>query len=185
MPIKINRYRYAGNGYQSVDKSFRHSSRSDKRRLNKPLIKLPPELLQFGRPSGLLDSKLQPSFSLPWLIRLTDCELHVLGQPKFQAWLVSASNVDCGTGCIIHFASWVCISSIIFSSATLHSSPAHRSPTTTCLGGFTAWVIPAQTVGTPPAILSAYAIYSTPSHLRRKSCRCGLAPSTAAPPTIK
>src|SRR5690625_3644538 len=185
MAIEINRCRYAGNGYQSVDKSFRHSSRSDKRRLNSPWIKLPPELLQFGRPSGLLDSKLQPSFILPWLISLTDCDLQVLGQPRFHAWLVKASKVDCGTGWVMHFASWVCISSIIFSSATLHSSPVHRSPTTTFRGGLTALVMPAQTVGTPPASLSAYATYSTPSHLRRKSCKCGLAPSTAAPPTIK
>src|SRR5690625_4114799 len=147
MAIKINRYRYAGNGYQSVDKSFRHISRSDSRRLNSPWIKLPPELLQFGRPSGLFESKLQPSFSLPLLISFTDCELHVLGQPKFHAWLVSASKVDWGTGWVIHFASWVCISSIIFSSATLHSSPVHRSPPTTFLGGFTALVIPAQLVG--------------------------------------
>src|SRR5699024_6243723 len=172
-------------GHSAYCKSFRHSSRSDKRRLNSPWIKLPPELLQFGRPSGLLDSKLQPSFILPWLISLTDCELHVLGEPKFQGWLVSASKVGWGTGWVMHFASWACISSITFSSATLHSSPVQRSPTTTFLGGLTALVMPAHTVGTPPASLSAYAMYSTPSHLRRKSCRCGLAPSTAAPPTIK
>src|SRR5690625_7358042 len=90
MAIEINRCRYAGNGYQSVDKSFRHSSRSDKRRLNSPWIKLPPELLQFGRPSGLFESKLQPSFIFPWLISLSDCVLHVIVKARFQAWLVSA-----------------------------------------------------------------------------------------------
>nr|DAG46691.1 MAG TPA: hypothetical protein [Caudoviricetes sp.] len=78
----------------------------------------------------------------------------VLGCPKFQAWLLAASNTYWGGSRLKHWASAVCTRCRAAASSRAHFSALQRSPT--MMGVVVTWrVSPLHTVGRPPASWSA------------------------------
>ena len=137
--------------------------------------------LQTGRPASLMLRRRQP-VSQSW--RLKDCMARlaqVLGWPKFHAWLLAASNTYWGGSTLKHWASAVCTRCSAAVSSRWHFSALQRWPT--MMGVVVTWrVRPLQTVGRPPASLSAYTTCCPcPSHCPKNPSNAAL-PKTRLPP---